>query len=371
MLNEYEIRDQTPLFVYDSTEIEKRAKELIVKLNHKGIYYSVKANSNLQVLGTIARIRGIEAEICSIGELRNCIKSGFEPKEMVYGGPGKTKNDIELAISLGIRKISIESLNELYLVKTAEKSKRISIKKIIRVLLEKRNISKLSMMKPDSKFGILQNEIEENKEEFDNIYGFHLYFGTQCSEENVFYQHVNAINEIVLNLERILGYQVEYINYGGGLAWPYLVNGSASIADNSVPDTLSRKNIFFEFGRYLVASSGVLYTEVLDVKRREEKQIVILDAGVHTIAGINATGRLLKPKLDYSHFSKNKKEEFIETAVFGPLCTPADYLTLSAKLPRVDVGDIVCIPNAGAYGFATGMQKFLLRKLPMEKMVNG
>ncbi|WP_448511926.1 diaminopimelate decarboxylase family protein [Photorhabdus laumondii] len=369
---EHKIRNQTPIYIYNAEDIRQRANELLRKLSSCQIYYSVKANSNSQVLRAISNIEGIEAEVCSIGELKACIEAGFDPEKMIYGGPGKTRSDIKLAISLGIRKISIESLNELVIVKRIEELEKSSIKLIVRVLFDQVNTSKLNMMKPDSKFGFTLDEVKNNRAALSDIYGIHVYLGTQCDEKDVFDKNIKSINKIVLEVERILGKEIQSINYGGGLAWPYLIQGTASISNKDEElQTLPRDQICFEFGRYLVASSGSLYTTVLDVKSRNNKQVVILDAGIQTIAGLSATGRLLRPKLDYFHLSlKGEEPELIDTAVYGPLCTPADYFTLNSKLPKVNIGDVVVIPNSGAYGFATGMQNFLMRKVPTERVIN-
>lgn len=371
MLLEEDIINNTPIFIYDANEIRERANELIETVRPHGLYYSVKANCNSQVLNVVSKIKGINAEVCSIGELKASIRAGFEPGSMVYGGPGKTKKDIQYAISAGVRRFSIESINELLLARKVEGEENIKLMLILRILSEPANNARLNMMRPDSKFGITLNEIRDNREILHDLYGVHLYFGTQCDAYDVFDKNIKLTNTIVSDIEGILGNKLQYINYGGGLHWPYLTHGKDRIPEDICKlGVLPREQVFFEFGRYLVASSGVLFTTVLDVKFRDNKQIVILDAGIQTLAGISATGRLLRPNLEYYNYISKDDYGVVDTAVYGPLCTPADYFTLNSKLPRVSVGDVVYIPNAGAYGFATGMQNFLMRKKPTEKMIN-
>ncbi|MEZ8656719.1 hypothetical protein AB6D60_22380 [Vibrio splendidus] len=356
----------TPIYVYDSREITERAKEIISV--HKGhrVYYSLKSNSNKEVLRILSNIKGIEAEVCSTGELDLSIEVGFDSGKIIFGGPGKTKLDIEYAINKGVTSFSIESINELKMLNSVEKFFDVKLNKILRIYVNNNDSAKLNMMKPDSKFGISIEELKDNEELINDIFGLHFYFGTQFQQEQAHKVNVNKINELVLEIEDVLKRKISYVNYGGGLEWPYMKEGSKKI-ENTPINTLDRVVTAFEYGRYLVASSGTLYTTVVDVKFRDKKQIVVLDAGIHTIAGVSASGRLFKPKVTFNIMNHNNRHaECIETAIYGPLCTPLDYFTLSIKLPIVEVGDIISIPNVGAYGFATGIQQFLKRNICSE-----
>lgn len=349
---------------YEIVTILDRISELRRKLSNSKLFYSLKANHNPQVLKAIAQSNEFDAEVCSVGELKAAIDSGFNVIDIIYGGPGKTYTDFSTAIEAGVKLFSLESLHEVKTLKIVERDFNCRTKKILRVAPDSISHSKLSMAGPISKFGLSLEEIENlDSCTRSEIYGLHIYYGSQSTEYDCFTKHVSQIREIVTGLSSILP-NIEFVNYGGGLNWPYLVEGNQRIQDYSRPDILDSYSSAFEFGRYVVASSGTLHTNVLDVKERSGMQVVILESGLHHLAGIAATGRILRSKLtvNVSNRAVGAEEDFFPTALYGPLCTPLDYLDLSASLPRLEVGDKLNIPNAGAYAFATRMPSFLLRE---------
>ena len=349
-------------YEYALESVRDRIEELRRRVGRAALYYSMKANHYPGVVAEIARSGCMEAEVCSTGELMAAAAAGFRISRIIYGGPGKRQEDIEYAFDMGVRRFSIESLNELAIVESMERTMNLCCFKILRVAPPSPSTAGLSMAGPTSKFGLTVEEIERlSPASRAAIDGLHVYYGSQVSETDCFGTHVERIKELVARLQPLLP-NLGLINYGGGLAWPYLAEGEARITSEGPPDTLTGLDAAFEFGRYVVASCGTLRTRVLDVKMRNDTQVIITESGLNHLAGIAATGRILKSKVSIRvEGDDSAAGSYIPSAVYGPLCTPLDYVDLSVSMPHVDVGDVLCIPNAGAYAYETRMADFLLR----------
>jgi len=348
-----------PRFSYDIAHISDRYRELAQSLPvGAALFYSVKANSNLSVLQSMSRL-GLSAEISSVGELKRIIEAGFDPTQAIYGGPGKIRRDLDVAIALGVRRFSLESPHELALLDAVTPEHSRDLIRILRILVPSARPG-LNMMTPHSKFGMTLQEVREYLSCGGVVDGVHLYYGTQQPFTD-FVHSISTTNQIVRQVEEIIQRELSYINYGGGLEWPFMRRGAAKVPAHVHLDVLSRKNICFEFGRYLVASSGTLETTVLDSKVRDGYQVLIVDAGVQTIGGLAAGGKLLRANVDFNWNETTDSSDVMNTAVYGPLCTSADYLSLGSKLPCLGVGAKLQIPNCGAYGANTGLVDFLIR----------
>lgn len=355
-----------PKFVYSRSCIRARYKELAAILPAGStIYYSVKANANLQVLTALARL-GLSAELSSVGELSRVVEAGFSSWKSIYGGPGKTHLDFETALSWGVRRFSLESLYEMQMLDEI-KPGRSDVVRIVRVLHPSQR-SGLNMMAPDSKFGVTLSELESYIHAGGQVDGIHLYYGTQQKFAD-FVDSIGVTNRIVETVEALLGRRLDYINYGGGLEWPFMRNGLQIAKQGADLPVLARQEVCFEFGRYLVASCGTLQTRVLDTKIREGRQVLVVDAGIQTIGGVSATGRIFRADAEFI-WPGLSSESFLDTAVYGPLCTSADYLTLATKLPIMPHGATLSIANCGAYGSNTGLVDFLMRSRAEEVTID-
>ncbi|MDE1487097.1 hypothetical protein KKI90_11605 [Xenorhabdus bovienii] len=361
------MRRSTTRFIYKFSEIKARYDELTLSIPAHRIYYSVKSNPHPKILKFISQL-GLEAEVSSLGELNAAINAGFEAANIVYGGPGKTIGDIYSATEKGVIYFSLESISELEKICFVEKSTGKNLNRILRLLVLDNN-GRLNMMTPNSKFGITLDEVREYVGNGDgSVYGIHIYSGTQIKESE-FRASIIKTNEIVSEIESIIGYKLKYVNYGGGLEWPFMHSGKPILTPDKIEDILSGIESCFEFGRYLVASCGILETEILDIKKRNNYQILIVSAGINIINGISASGRLIRQQPEF-HPPNNKSDDImLPTAIYGPLCTPVDYLTLNTLLPRLYPGDVLTIYNCGAYAANTGLSNFLIREPAQEVFI--
>lgn len=354
-------------FIYSLKEINLRYKELKKAINNSKIYYSLKSNSNASILEYLVGL-GLEAEVSSPGELDAAVNAGFNKSNIVYGGPGKTVDEIYYAAKKGVTYFSLESLTELTRLDAVEDLLQKKLKRIIRLFVTN-NKGRLNMMMPNSKFGITINELNSYITKSKKIiYGIHIYNGTQINESD-FRNSIHQINEAVIDVEETIGYKLKYVNYGGGIEWPYMKSGTKIITSEEIIGIIKNIESCFEFGRYLVASCGTLEMEVLDVKERNDQQILIVSAGVNIINGVSASGRLINQKPDFNIVKCQSSAKLLPTAIYGPLCTPVDYMTLDTSLPSMQPGDILSIPNCGAYAQNTGLTNFLLRKTAKEIII--
>ena len=114
-----------------------------------------------------------------------------------------------------------------------------------------------------------------------------------------------------------------------------------------------------------MASSGVLVSRVLDIKSDAGPPVVVLDAGIHVLGGMSGLGRVLRPQTSFLGPSPKTAK-----AVVGPLCSPLDRLANETEIPS-SVGDLVTVPNVGAYGLTASLVAFLSHPPPVEVVHRG
>ncbi|MBM3254148.1 MAG: diaminopimelate decarboxylase [Candidatus Omnitrophica bacterium] len=350
----------TPLYVYSyKTLIDhylklKTAFQEIKPL----ICYSVKANSNLAILKALVD-KGAGLDIVSGGELFRAIKVGCPSDKIVYASVGKTEEEIQEAIKIGILFFNIESLPELENInKTAKKLKRIANVAIrINPDVEPKTHKFITTGKLTNKFGVdfkTAEDILKQRQLFPNVHlrGLHIHIGSQITESVPF---VAAITKLV-NFVKKLRYddiEIEYLNIGGGLGIIY---------DKETPQTASEfakkilpllkkvgLKVIIEPGRFIIGNAGILVTKILYVKTTSTKKFIIVDAGMND---------LIRPSL-YGAFhniiplsSNNKTYHKERCDIVGPICESGDFFAKNRILPKLESEDYLAIMSAGAYGFS-------------------
>jgi diaminopimelate decarboxylase len=172
------------------------------------------------------------------------------------------------------------------------------------------------------------------------------------------------------------------LDLGGGFGAPFAKAGEAvdltalrplltELLDTELPGWREQSpQVVFESGRYLVGTAGTLLTAVLDVKRSQGKDIVVLESGINHLGGMSGMRRLppLSPSLVQA--AGPNEGPLLDAVVVGPLCTPLDTWTRNVKLPPLRPGDLVAVPNVGAYGLYASLVAFLGHPLPVEAVVD-
>jgi len=378
----------TPSYAYDLDEVQKRATIVLESLPEGGsLFFSLKANP-LPALGEVICAKGAKAEVSSEGELGSALAAGFKAGEMLYSGPGKTDEEIEWALNKGVRKFSCESWNDLGRVATASCREGVKVDVLLRVNPANASSALLQMSGVASQFGFEEDDLISKRDRLGalpknlRLHGLHIYYGTQIAGQDAFESSSKSAIDSAERLSEALNVSFSVLDLGGGFAWPFTsdVDGSEMEWLNDVMATISRyrtrtagANLWFESGRYLVASSGTLLLKVLDVKASKEgKTFVVLDGGINVLGGMSGLGRIARVTARFERMTRRADLDGEEQYdIVGPLCSPLDCLARNLVANKLVPGDIVSIPNVGAYGLSASLVGFLSRPLPLEISYRG
>lgn len=375
----------TPAYVHDADALRERVAALFdvfPKAGESRLLYSFKANPLPSLAGEL-RAAGCEADLTSLGEIEAAIAAGFDLSKALYGGPGKSEAEYDAAILAGLAQFSVESAEDLARLSTVAAERGVRVRALIRLNPHSPPHAKLAMAGVASQFGFEEDALRRGDHDLRSLAGdavvlsgFHLYWGTQIADaESILASFAKTI-EIVEDLAPALGVSLDILNFGGGFPWPYahrgegpdlapLREGLAELAGRGGPASGARW--WFESGRYLTASSGTLLARVMEIKRsKDERDFLILDTGIHHLGGMAGLGRIPRFSVDLIVPPARRGNETLTVDLVGPLCTPLDCIGKRIELPRVEPGDLVAIPNVGAYGPTASVAGFLSRPAPFE-----
>jgi len=380
----------TPFYVYDADVIDRQVSTLRAVLPEtvsSKILYSFKSNPNPVVAGRMNE-GGCRADLTSVGEIEAARLAGFDLREALYGGPGKSVDELAVALSVGIRQFSIESPSDLAALREAAEAQGVTVKGLIRINPHQIPRAKLAMSGVASQFGFEEDVLRESGKEILShagekveIVGVHIYWGTQIGDAEALASCFELTVQIAEELSELLDFPLEILNLGGGFPWPYSSAGEgpdlAPLRDKLAELVASSGKAreaewWFESGRFLSAASGTLVSRVMDLKvSKEEKEFLILDTGIHHLGGMAGLGRIPKFSIDLEIPASRQDNEEMTVDVVGQLCTPLDCIGRRIKMPRVEAGDLVAIPNTGAYGPTASVLGFLSRPAPTEILHRG
>ncbi len=366
----------TPTYVYSAASIRStwlRFDRAFAGVPH-AIHYALKANSTLALL-RLLRGLGSGADANSLGEIEVALRAGFIPDQLVFTGVGKTADELRRAVPLGLRSINAESPGELERLDALARSLGTRVRVSVRVNpdIEAGAHPHISTGRRINKFGV---PIELGRELYRRMAGMtglqpvgvHVHVGSQITDIAPLRQAAEALARFVGEL-REDGIALEHIDLGGGLGVSYDGAATATVEDYAAavlpavgPTGLA---ILIEPGRAVVAASGVLLARVVDVKAYfDARPFVVLDAGMT---------ELLRPAL---YGAYHRIEPVMPRAgapracdVVGPLCESSDVVGGNRVLPPLEVGDLVAVFDAGAYG-STMASTYNRRPLPCEVLVD-
>jgi diaminopimelate decarboxylase len=367
----------TPTYVYSAAAIRstwQRFDAAFTGVPHT-IHYALKANSTLALLRLLHGL-GSGADANSWGEIEVALRAGFIPGQLVFTGVGKTPEELRAAVPLGLRSINAESPGELARIDALARSLGTRARVAVRLNpdIEAGAHPHISTGRRINKFGV---PIELGRELYRKMagtaglqaVGVHAHIGSQITGVTPLRQAAEALAAFVADL-REDGIVIEHLDLGGGLGISYDGAATATIEDYAAavlpavaPTGLT---ILIEPGRAVVAASAVLLARVVDVKAYfDAKPFVVLDSGMT---------ELIRPAL---YGAYHRIEPVMPRAgalrlcdVVGPLCESSDVVGSDRNLPPVEVGDLVAVFDAGAYG-STMASTYNRRPLPCEALVDG
>lgn len=333
----------TPVYVYFEDVIRERARRVRETFEGLNLFptFAVKANNNPNLI-KILKEEGFGVDVVTKGELLASKIAGVPPKNVVWNGNGKSREDMDFFLQEGVKIVNVDSFEEMEIWK----EKGIGVEFFVRVNpeVDAKTHPHISTGLKRHKFGIPVEDVDRFLAEYRdlNIRGFHVHIGSQITQTSPFLQ---AYESVVRLSER---YGFDEVNIGGG--WGVNYKGEELDLEEygkKVTSLLSGfKRIIVEIGRFIVAPAGFLVLRVLYVKRRREKNFVVVDGGMNV---------LIRPAL-YSAYHRifvlGKRGTDMVADVVGPLCESGDVLALERELPSVEPGDLLVVENAGAYGYA-------------------
>ncbi|MAS92992.1 MAG: decarboxylase [Verrucomicrobiales bacterium] len=379
------LRYGTPIYAYDLDRVKERydsLRSLFPEKANPQLMYSFKANPLPSVAGELEHC-GACADLTSPGEIRAAMEAGFDLSKALYGGPGKNEVEFLQAIGAGIRQFSVESEVDLRALSLAAERAGQLVRALIRINPAEPPKAKLAMSGVASQFGFEESYLRENgksvlqlKSDLVTVEGVHIYWGTQIGDPEALLACFSKTISIAEELSESMGFHLAVINFGGGFPWPYAHEGEGpdlsslreelqQLFDDS--SAAAKASWWFESGRYLVGSSGSLITRVMDLKTsKDDKQYLIVDTGIHHLGGMSGLGRIPRFSIELLVPEERKDAEEITVDVVGQLCTPLDCIGKKIKIPKPEVGDLLVIPNVGAYGMTASVCSFLSRPAPAE-----
>jgi diaminopimelate decarboxylase len=370
----------TPFYCYSTATIERHYgvfTEAFASLDAL-VCYAVKANSNVSVIRTLARL-GCGADVVSEGEIRRALAAGVPPAKIVFSGVGKTRAEMAFALKTGIFGFNVESEAELRALSEVANARGASARIAFRINpdVDAKTHAKISTGKSEHKFGVSWRDaralyaVARDLPGID-VQGVHIHIGSQITHMEPFKNAFALLANLVEDLRRD-GHTISFVNLGGGLGIPYrwdlqeppLPNEYAEIVI-ALSNRLGAK-LLFEPGRVIVGNAGVLVTEVIYTKRGGEKQFVIVDAGMND---------LIRPTLyDAYHdiwpvSEALRNGDMTRADVVGPVCETGDFIAKDRAIPEAAAGDRLAIMTAGAYGAAQA-SSYNSRPLVPEVLVSG
>lgn len=348
----------TPCYIYSHRTLIRhfQAFDQAFKAIPHIVAFAMKANSNLTVLRLLAK-EGCGADIVSGGELFRALKAGMAPNKIVFAGVGKSKEEIQYALESEILMFNVESPGELQQINEVAGSMGLRAKVALRINpdIDPQTHPYISTGLKKSKFGI---GADRALEEFDaagnlphiEVVGVHSHIGSQLTQITPF---VDALKKAIALIQTLQakGVHIQYLNIGGGLGITYSDETPPhpkELAEAISPllQTVSCQ-IIMEPGRSIVGNAGILVTKVLYNKTSADKHFMIVDAAMND---------LLRPSLYDAHHDiqpvLKKESSAVNTVdVVGPICESGDFLAKDRKMPLSQLGDLLAIMSAGAYGF--------------------
>ncbi|MBU2623469.1 MAG: diaminopimelate decarboxylase [Proteobacteria bacterium] len=360
----------TPLYIYSHATLKRHFR--VFSDAFKGvdrlICFSAKANTSLAVLRLFSNLGG-GLDIVSGGELYRGLKAGFSPRKIVYSGVGKRIDEIDYALKTGILMFNIESLEELEVINKRAGLLKKKAPVAIRVNpdVDPKTHPYISTGMKKNKFGIntefaIMGYRTAMRLANINVVGIDCHIGSQITETGPFMEALSSLKSMIRDLMDY-GINIKYLDMGGGLGITYDNEAPPDPVEyaNAIKESIGdlKVKLILEPGRVIVGNAGILVTKVLYRKSTDDKEFVIVDAGMND---------LVRPTL-YKAFHAIKPvvisgEGEMTADIVGPICESGDFMALGRIMPKVGQGELLSVMSAGAYGFVMSSNYCSRLKIP-------
>ncbi len=368
----------TPAFVYDVGAVAARIARFRAAMPAGvGLHYAIKANPFPPLLAAIAPlVDGLD--VASGGELATALRLG---RPISFAGPGKRDDELTAAIRAGVT-INLESAGEA--IRAFALGDGLGVRPRLAVRVNPDGELRGSGMKMGGRASPFGVDAERAPELVRAVIdagadwrGFHIFAGSQSLNTAALIETQSGTVALAARLADVAGAPPPLVNLGGGFGIPYFAGDrpvdveaiGAALGETLAAgaDVLADSRFALELGRWLVGEAGVYLTRVVDRKDSRGETFVVVDGGLHhQLAASGNLGTVVRRNYPVAVAGRMGEPADDLVSVVGCLCTPLDRLADRVLLPRADVGDVIAVFVAGAYGLTASPSAFLGHPEPVE-----
>jgi diaminopimelate decarboxylase len=374
----------TPFFAYDRALLTARVELLRSSLPARvNLSYAIKANPMPAVVQHLSAL--VDAfDVASVQEMRTALDTPMRAAHVSFAGPGKTEADITQAVASGVI-IEIESATEA--ARIVQAGERLGLRPRVAIRVNPDFEVKGSGMRMgggSQQFGVDAEKVPSllaNLAAADvEFLGFHVFAGSQNLSADILCEAQRRTVNLILALAD-KSPPIRYVNLGGGFGIPYFDKDRpldlpaiganlAELLDTAIERNLPDARVVIELGRYIVGECGVYVTRVVDRKESRGREYLVVDGGLHhQLAASGNFGQVIRRNYPIAVGNRLLENTDEAVTVVGCLCTPLDLLGDNVRLPHAEIGDLVVLFHAGAYGLTASPTAFLGHPAPVEVLV--
>jgi len=370
----------TPFYVYSTATLTRHFKlfqEALAGTDHL-VCFAVKALSNVAVLRVLARL-GAGMDVVSGGEYRRAKAAGVPGARIVFSGVGKTRDEMALVLTGGVRQINVESLEELRVLSEVAASMGATAPIALRVNpdVDAKTHEKIATGRKEDKFGVPISRAREIYAEAAKlpgiqVVGVDVHIGSQLTDLAPFEDAFTKIADLTRDL-RADGHSITRLDLGGGLGIPYTRSNETPPLPLDYGAMIRRVlgdldvEIEIEPGRLIAGNAGLLVASVIYTKAGEGRDFLILDAAMNDLIrpAMYGAHHDIVPVLEAQAAAEQRPVDIV-----GPVCESGDTFGKARAMPPLDAGALVAFRSAGAYG-AVMSSEYNTRPLIPEVLVDG
>lgn len=336
----------TPLLILSLRQIEENYRLLTETLPGVKVYYAVKANPQERLVRKLAEL-GSCFDVASDGEMQALAGYGIAPGRMVYANPVKTPSGMKVARQLGVSKFTFDSESEIGKMAKALPGGT--------VLLRIRVDNPQALVDLNKKFGAHPSDairlLKLAREQGLNVAGLCFHVGSQSTNAKA-YADAFRLSRRLFDEAAAEGFDLRILDIGGGFPIPSLTEevdaaGMLKQIQGYIEEFFPDTEIWAEPGRFICGTAMNLITRVIGTQVRNEQPWYFLDDGLYgTFSGV------IFDHWDF-HLETFKDGPRIPSTIAGPSCDSLDILFTEKPIEKLEMDDLVLVPNCGAYTSAS------------------
>lgn len=362
---------ETPLYVIDETTLRticKEYKKAFKAYDKVKMMYASKAFMTKAVAKIISS-EGFGFDAVSGGEIYTIYKTGIDMSHVLFNGNNKSYDELELALNVGVGRVSVDNFFELSLLNEIAKSHNKKVDILLRITpgIECHTHEYIQTGHLDSKFGFDLTQLDEAltliQEQYTNLIprGFHAHIGSQIFETKIYEDEVELLIKEISIIKEKYGIIFDEINIGGGLGVKYTneehppsVFEIGKLIINALNKSIKKYSItpptlYLEPGRSIISTAGVtLYTIGSSKQVPHGTKYWAIDGGMAD----NPRPSMYQAKYSALVVNKPQMENSQKVTIAGKFCESGDILIKDINLPELEEGDIICVFNTGAYNYS-------------------